>query len=210
MIRWKAILSISLLILQLTNGSQDQSESDKSHLSNLDFIDDPDYSSKVQMSINPGCLYNNCTLVSGVQVSIINVTVHDNPKQNDEQHWIWSVIGRPTVQASITPPDDIAHINWSSIFDSSDTAHSIWYEKQSLYSGAVMLANLIEFDDRNDTVQLNESPFNPIVYPLVNFRWNREIIETSDERIAIRFIGGNYSSVLDNSHLEGTINLTVI
>ena len=68
------------------------------------------------MSVNPGCSYNNCTLPNGAQVSVVNVTVKDNPEQTDEQHWIWSVIGRPTVQTAITPPDAIASIDWKSIF----------------------------------------------------------------------------------------------
>ena len=71
------------------------------------------------------------------------------------------------------------------------------------------LLQLIEFDDDQDSVKLSDSLYEPIVYPMVNFRWKREIIETSDERIAIRFLGGNYSSALGNSHLEGTVNLTV-
>ena len=44
---------------------------------------------------------------------------------------------------------------------------------------------------------------------MMNFRWNREIIETTDERIAIRFIGTNYTSVHNVTGLTGTINLTV-
>ena len=43
----------------------------------------------------------------------------------------------------------------------------------------------------------------------MNFRWNRQIIETTDEKIAIRFIGTNYTSVHNETGLTGTINLTV-
>ena len=67
---------------------------------------------------------------------------------------------------------------------------------------------LIEFDDPKNT--LNASGVSePIVYSMMNFRWNREIIETTDERIAIRFIGTNYTSVHNVTGLTGTINLTV-
>ena len=69
------------------------------------------------MSINVGCALNNCTLIDGKQVSVINVTVADEPAQELEQHWIWSVIGRPTVQAAITGPGNYAFVNWSSIFN---------------------------------------------------------------------------------------------
>ena len=103
---------------------------------------EPEYKSKVSMSVNPGCAYNNCTLANGVQVSIVNVTVKDNPQQNDEQHWIWSVIGRPTVQTAITPPNDIAHMQWKSIFDTSPVGKSIKYENPPFYTGAVMLMNV--------------------------------------------------------------------
>ena len=96
------------------------------------------------MSINPGCSINNCTLVSGKKVSVINVTVHDDPVQDDEQHWLWSVIGRPTVQAAITPPDDRAKMDWSSILSSTNFSNSISYIKEPFYSGAVMLMNVCE------------------------------------------------------------------
>lgn len=69
---------------------------------------------------------------------------------------------------------------------------------------------LIEFDDPKNT--LNASGHSePIVYSMMNFRWNREIIEITDERIAIRFIGTNYTSIHnDTPSLTGKINLTVI
>ena len=98
------------------------------------------------MSINPGCSINNCTLVSGKKVSVINVTVHDDPVQDDEQHWLWSVIGRPTVQAAITQPDDRVTMDWSSILsmDKDNFNNSISYINEPLYSGAVMLMNVRE------------------------------------------------------------------
>ncbi len=112
-------------------------------LFDIDFTDETDeYSSRVNMSINPGCMYNNCTLTSGIQVSIINVTVQDDPQQDVEQHWLWSVIGRPTVQAAITPPDDHVNIQWAAIFDTSDTGKSVQYQENPFYSGAVMLMNV--------------------------------------------------------------------
>ena len=96
------------------------------------------------MSINPGCSFNNCTLASGIQVSVINVTVHDTPVQDEEQHWLWSVIGRPTVQTAITPPYDSTKIDWGSIFDTNVThlGGSISYEATPFYSGAIMLMNV--------------------------------------------------------------------
>ena len=113
------------------------------NLFSVDFMSqDQDYSSKVNMSINPGCSINNCTLISGIQVSIINVTVQDDPVQDEEQHWLWSVIGRPTVQTAITPTNDTATIKWSAIFDKSDPGKSIKYTKEPYYSGAVMLMNV--------------------------------------------------------------------
>ena len=147
MIRWKFTAFFLGIFLQYALALKDAQEPllkvEKETLKLEDFYDNQSkYDSKVQMSINPGCSYNNCTLVSGIQVSIINVTVQDDPRQDDEQHWIWSVIGRPTVQAALTPPNDIAHMNWTSIFDASDTGKSIWYEKEPLYSGAVMLTNV--------------------------------------------------------------------
>jgi len=169
---------------------------------------EPNYVSKVSMSVNPGCSYNNCTLANGIQVSIVNVTVKDTPVQSYEQHWIWSVIGRPTVQTAITPSNDVTRIQWKSIFDTSPVGKSIHYEDPPYYTGAVMLVNLIEFDDPKNTMNASGTS-EPIVYSLVNFRWNREIIEDTDERIAIRFIGTNYTNVHNTNHLSGKINLTI-
>jgi hypothetical protein len=109
----------------------------------IDFLTDhEEYRSKISMSINSGCTYNNCTLANGSEVSIVNVTVGDDPAQEEEQHWVWSVIGRPTVQAAITRPGDVTSVRWSSIFDKSDIGKSILYDSKPLYTGAVMLMNV--------------------------------------------------------------------
>ena len=51
----------------------------------------------------------------------------------------------------------------------------------------------------------------PRIYSMMNFRWKREIIEETDERIAIRFIGSNYTEPDKKSkvRLHGKLNLTV-
>jgi len=175
-----------------------------------DVNNEPEYQSKVNMSINPGCSFNNCTLASGIQVSVINVTVHDTPVQDEEQHWLWSVIGRPTVQTAITPPYDSTKIDWGSIFDTNVThlGGSISYEATPFYSGAIMLMNLIEYDDIHDKVDLANNVKEPVIYPMINFKWKRMIIEDSDDRIAIRFMGTNYTTK-DETFLKGQINLTI-
>ena len=48
----------------------------------------------------------------------------------------------------------------------------------------------------------------PVIYPMINFKWKRMIIEDSDDRIAIRFMGTNYTTK-DETFLKGQINLTV-
>jgi len=158
------------------------------------------YESKLNMSINPGCLINNCTLINGNEVTVVNVTVHDAPVQDDEQHWLWSVIGRPTVQAAITKPNDVAKIRWADIFDSSRKHFdkSISFETTPLYSGAVMLMNIIEFDDKHDQAKIEKSTHRPVIYPTINFRWTRNVIENTDKRLAIEFIGTNYTSALND------------
>ena len=161
------------------------------------------------MSINVGCALNNCTLLDGKQVSVINVTVADEPAQEHEQHWIWSVIGRPTVQAAITSPGNYAYVNWSLIFNTDDMGRSILYKDSPHYSGAVMLMHLIEFDDPDDCGILEKSPKPPVVYPIVNFHWKRRILEDSTERLAVQFIGSNYSSPLNGTFIKGHINLTL-
>lgn len=68
---------------------------------------------------------------------------------------------------------------------------------------------MIEFDDPNDDLDPSKSPSEPIIYPIVNFKWNREVLEMSDERIAVRFMGTNYTSVLNDTSIKGSINLTL-
>lgn len=179
------------------------------------------------MSINTGCFFNNCTLANGIEVSIVNVTVTDTPVQDEEQHWLWSVIGRPTVQAAITKPGDYSAVNWTSIFDKNDIGDSIFYLNRPLYSAAVMLMNvgrchvlyfdctylqlfqLIEFDDPDDKASISKSPSSPMVYPIKNFHWTRRILEDNNERIAIQFLGTNFTSVTNDTNISGRINLTV-
>ena len=68
---------------------------------------------------------------------------------------------------------------------------------------------MIEFDDPNDDGILALSPKPPIVYPIENFRWKRHILEDSEQRLAVQFIGTNYSSTLNDTFLKGHINLTL-
>jgi hypothetical protein len=56
---------------------------------------------QIFMSVNPGCKYRNCTLPNGPTVSLVNLTISDSPVQPREHHWLWSVIGHPTLQVTI-------------------------------------------------------------------------------------------------------------
>jgi len=207
MIRYKVLLT--LLILKLSNCDNHKKVFNGVFLKEFLPPTKPNYVSKVKFSVNPGCNFNNCTLGNGLEVSIVNVTVKDTPKQSYEQHWLWSVIGRPTVQTAITPSNDVTRFNWKSIFDKSPDGKSIHYENDPYYSGAVMLMNLIEYDDPKNTMKSVTS--EPKVYSMMNFQWKREIIEETDERIAIRFIGTNYTNPdpKNTQHLSGKINLTI-
>lgn len=67
---------------------------------------------------------------------------------------------------------------------------------------------LIEFDDPEDEVDLSKSP--SIIWPIVNFRWKREILELTEERIAVQFLGTNYTTVNNEGYkIKGSINLTM-
>jgi hypothetical protein len=52
------------------------------------------------MDLNAGCSYRNCTLPHGPTVSLVNVSIVDSPVQSHEHHWLWSVIGHPTLQVN--------------------------------------------------------------------------------------------------------------
>lgn len=69
--------------------------------------------------------------------------------------------------------------------------------------------NIIEFDDKHDKAKLEESTHRPVIYPTINFRWTRNVIENTDKRLAIEFIGSNYTSALNDTSLKGQVNLTI-
>ena len=94
------------------------------------------------MSLNPGCTFTNCSVITGPTVSLINLTVVDEPVQSVEYHWLWSVIGHPTLQGAVTEPGDRANINWNAIFGSGSIDKSIQYFEKPMYSGAIMLLNV--------------------------------------------------------------------
>ena len=68
---------------------------------------------------------------------------------------------------------------------------------------------LIEFDDPNDQVKINDNATR--VYPMDNFQWKRVMLPETNERVAIQFIGSNYTSSVngDDTIKSGLINLTV-
>lgn len=75
------------------------------------------------------------------------------------------------------------------------------------------LFQLIEFEYLNETAGIENNPKRVAIFPIVNFHWDREIIENTDDRIAIRFMGTNYTaknSFLKDTWIKGEINLTVI
>ena len=75
------------------------------------------------------------------------------------------------------------------------------------------LFQLIEFEYPNETAGISNNPTKAAIFPIVNFHWDREIIENTEDRIAIRFMGTNYtskSSLLNDTWIKGEINLTVI
>ena len=81
----------------------------------------------------------------GTQISIVNVTVSESPALEKEQHWIWSVIGHPTIQTALTKPGDVPEIKWGPLIKNGDISNSITYQGKPFYSGAVMLMNVIIF-----------------------------------------------------------------
>ncbi len=82
----------------------------------------------------------------GPSVTLVNLTVSDTPVQPVQYHWLWSVIGHPTLQAAVTEPGDEIKIKWSSIFGLGPLDNAIQYENRPLYSGAIMLLNVSKVD----------------------------------------------------------------
>ena len=109
------------------------------------------------MSINHGCPYDDCSLNNGsVQITVANISIADTPSQGHEYHWMWSVIGHPAVQAAITVPNSLLNIDWSAIFGQGSPGHAIDYDPlPPLYSSAIMITKLIEFNDTDNSGNLN-------------------------------------------------------
>ena len=76
--------------------------------------------------------------------SVANLTVRDTPSGPLEHHWLWSVIGHPTVQLALTEPNDDIDIDWSALLgkNGGDLDSAIVYSQAPKYSAAIMLANV--------------------------------------------------------------------
>ncbi|TRY67324.1 hypothetical protein TCAL_11130 [Tigriopus californicus] len=163
----------------------------------------------LESTFNPGCLMTTCN--RNGSVSVFNLTIVDDPVQAQEHHWVWSVIKHPTIQVALTPPGDRVRIDWGALFGFGDMASAIDYENAPDYSAAIMLANLIEFDDQTDNAFIHDEKPSVLVYPLLNFNWKRVMIENTTQRLAYGFIGQNYSSAgASHPHnITGTLNITL-
>ena len=77
-------------------------------------------------------------------VTIANLTVKETPSRATENHWMWSVIGHPTIQAAITDPGNVLTVDWPKIFGFK--LGSLWkairYREVPYYSSAVMLTKV--------------------------------------------------------------------
>jgi len=168
--------------------------------------------SQVSVNINSGCTFKPCqNETNGHMITIANLTVKDNPSRSTGYQWMWSVIGHPTIQAAITKPGNFLMVDWNAIFGDGSTK-SLWkaikYHERPLYSSAVMLTKLIEFNDTTKSGRLQDQNANDTrVYDLIHFNWTRNLVNIDDKRVAIRLIGQNFT--LDNTSLHGTINLTL-
>jgi len=171
------------------------------------------FESEIRVSVNPGCEYDPCSLKNGsVGITVANLTVSDNPQQDHEFHWVWSVIGHPIIQAAVTPLNSVAHIDWGAIFGLHSAGHAIDYNVTPIYSSAIMMTRLIEFNDTDNTGRM-DSPENmrdSRAYNLVNFTWERVLIENSADRVAIQLVTNNYTQKPGQSVVtNGTLNLTL-
>ena len=102
----------------------------------------PVLSLQLRFDINPGCPAESCSLNQSL-ISVVNLTVYDSPVAAVEHHWIWSVIGRPTVQLALTQPQDEAEIDWAALLGMTESIDSsIVYSQSPKYSAAIMLANV--------------------------------------------------------------------
>ena len=68
---------------------------------------------------------------------------------------------KAAVQAAITVPNSLLNIDWSAIFGQGSPGHAIDYDPlPPLYSSAIMITKLIEFNDTDNSGNLNsEVPY---------------------------------------------------
>lgn len=188
---------------------------------------DPDrpresYASEIRVSVNPGCPFESCTIKNGtVGVTVANLSISDTPSQEHEYHWVWSVIGHPVIQAAVTEHNSVAQVDWPAILGMRTSAgHAIDYNVSPLFSSAVMMTKLIEYNDTANTARMDtpENARDVRVYDLVNFGWRQVLIENSGGRVAIQLIAENYKHNRTSSSngtadpplvTNGTLNLTL-
>jgi len=183
-----------------------------------------EYASKISMSINHGCPYTDCSLHNGtVGITVANISISDDPQQEYEYHWLWSVIGHPAIQAAITQQNSLLKIDWSAIFGLGGAGHAIGYQPvPPFYSAAIMISKLIEFNDTDNSGRLDSKVNQQFVrtYDLIHFDWRRMVMENSTDRMAIGLVtqkynssggGGIYNEGEDETPqvLGGRINLTL-
>ena len=161
------------------------------------------------MDINSGCPYKDCSLKNGSYgITVANLTITDQPEQEHELHWMWSVIGHPAIQTAITGHGDRMTIDWSAIFGFGSLARAIDYVDPPIFTSAIMITRLIEFNDTDLSGKLGSKANRETArsYDLINFNWKRAIVENSSSRMAIELITGNYTG---GQILGGKINLTL-
>lgn len=108
--------------------------------------------SRLFYDVNPGCPLPACALnLTGSAVTLANFSVtvgvdegqDPAPASNSETHWLWSVIGRPTLQVALTPAHTVARVDWAGLLGGGGRLDdSVSYSQRPDYSAAVTMANV--------------------------------------------------------------------
>ncbi len=175
---------------------------------------------RLRADVNPGCGLPEC---SSGRVTVANVTVahspgHDNnPDDPRQHHWLWAVVGRPTIQAALTQGDNDARVDWGRLMVGSDIDGSIEFASKPDFAAAVMFSAITECDVSNEhnshnstAPSFSSSSSSCVYFPLERLSWRRTGLEKTSSRAAIAFVGENYTAPNETTFHQGhrVANLT--
>uniref|UniRef100_A0A1B6JGH5 Lysosomal protein NCU-G1 n=1 Tax=Homalodisca liturata TaxID=320908 RepID=A0A1B6JGH5_9HEMI len=141
---------------------------------------------KITVSLNPGCNVSNCKNM---------VLAHVKAEgENDTLHHLWDFTGKPALLLAVTQPNATITIAWQDFSFGLDGAINI--DPPPTYIYGVVIDQMIEFNDEEDTGALNQSSSNSSYVSLMdtkNFDWKISNLTNSSSKASLTIEATEYS-----------------